>query len=167
MRATLLAGLALTLTLSACGSVRESRLNPFNWFGRSEASRVAEARTVAERADPRPLVDQVTAMSIERLPGGAILRATGLPPTQGFWDAELVPVPQVSETRGADGTVTRMIDRSVLVFDFRLAPPPYAARQGTEWSREVEVATYLTDNDLAGVTRVVVRGARTERMARR
>lgn len=167
MRATLLAFLALTLTLSACGAIRESRFNPLNWFGRSEASRVEEAQAFARPTETRPLVDQVTAMTIERIPGGAILRATGLPPTQGFWDAELVRVDQVIETEGADGTITRVIDDSVLVFDFRLNPPPYQARQGTVPSREVEVATYLTDNELDTVSRVVVRGARTERTSRR
>jgi hypothetical protein len=167
MRATLMAVLALTLTLSACGAIRESRFNPFNWFGRSEASRVQEAQRFERPADPRALVDQVTAMTVEQVPGGAIVRATGLPPTQGFWDAELVKVDQVIETRGSDGTVTRVIDRSVLVYDFRIAPPPYAARQGTPPSREVEVATFVTSNALAEVSRIVVRGARTERTSRR
>ncbi|MCU0912251.1 MAG: hypothetical protein MUE98_13195 [Rhodobacteraceae bacterium] len=167
MRATLMAVLALTLTLSACGAIRESRFNPLNWFGRSEASRVEEAQSFVRPADPRALVDQVTAMTVEQVPGGAIVRATGLPPTQGFWDAELVRVDQVIETRGSDGTVTRVVDRSVLVYDFRIAPPPYAARQGTEPSRLVEVATFVSGNSLAEVSRIVVRGARSERISRR
>jgi hypothetical protein len=167
MRAPLLALLALTLTLTACAQVRESRFNPLNWFGRSEGRAIREANAQAPHTDTRPLVDQVTAMAIEPIPGGAILRATGLPPTQGHWDAELVKVDQVIETTAADGTVTRVIDDTVLVFDFHLVPPPYNARQGTDWSREIEVATYLTTNDLNGVTRVVVRGARSERISRR
>lgn len=155
MRIPLLAMLALTLSLGACQRVSESRFNPFNWFGRSEARAVQSATAVAARPDPRPLVDQVTQMAVEPIPGGAILRASGLPPTQGHWDAELV---QVS---------TADIPENTLVFDFRLSPPPYAARQGTEPSRRVEVATYLTDNDLAGIRSIVVRGARTERVTRR
>ncbi len=169
MRAPLLAGLALTLALGACAGVRESRLNPLNWFGRSEAraSTVVRGTGLERPADPRPLVDQVTAMTVEAIPGGAILRATGLPPTQGFWLAELVRVDTILETTGADGTVTRVRDTGVLVFDFRLAPPPYQALPGTPVSREIEVATYLTVNDLAGVSRIVVRGLRTERVIRR
>jgi hypothetical protein len=160
MRTPLLAMLALTLTLSACATVRESRFNPLNWFGRSEAraARSVPADAYTPAADPRPLVDQVTAMTIEAIPGGAILRATGLPPTQGFWDAELVPV---------EGTEANPIEDGVLVFDFRIWPPPYAARVGTGPSRQIEVATYLTRNDLDGITRIVVRGARTERVTRR
>lgn len=155
MRFPLLAMLALTLTLTACAGVRESRFNPLNWFGRSEARRTTATADFAARTDPRPQVDQVTAMAIERIPGGAILRATGLPPTQGFWDAELVPF------EGED------VPEGVLIFDFRLSPPPYVARTGTQPSREVEVATYLTTNDLDGISRIVVRGLRTERVIRR
>jgi hypothetical protein len=155
-----MAMLALTLTLSACAAVRESRFNPLNWFGQSEAraARSVPADAYAPTPDPRPLVDQVIAMAVEPIPGGAILRVTGLPPTQGFWEAELVPV---------ESTAAAPIDEGVLVFDFRIWPPPYVARAGTQPSREVEVATYLTLNDLEGVTRIVVRGARTERLTRR
>lgn len=156
MSRPVLAAAALLLTLGACATVRDSRINPFNWFGRSEAraTAVRDERYV-QQTDSRPLVDQVTAMAIEQIPGGAILRATGLPPTQGFWDAELVPY----EGEG--------VGEGVLVFDFRLSPPPLPARQGTEFSREVEVATYLTTNDLAGINRIVIRGQRTERSVRR
>lgn len=113
MRTPLLAVLALTLTLSACAAVRESRFNPLNWFGQSEAraARSVPADAYAPVPDPRPLVDQVIAMAVEPIPGGAILRATGLPPTQGFWDAELVQV---------EGTEAAPIDADVLVFDFRI-----------------------------------------------
>ncbi len=159
MRNSLLLMLALTVGLSACGGLRESRLNPFNWFGRSEvrASRLPpdERAKYAAQSDRRPLVDQVVAMSIESVPEGAILRATGLPSTQGYWDAELVQVTGDN------------IDPGVLVFDFRLVPPPYRATAGTEYSRQVEVATYLSFVDLDGVSRIVVRGQRTERVARR
>jgi hypothetical protein len=160
MRRPLLAALALSLALGACATVRESRFNPLNWFGRSEARATASVAedAYARPADPRPLVDQVTAMAVEPIPGGAILRATGLPPTQGFWEAELVAV---------EGTEEAPIEEGVLVFDFRLSPPPYSARPGTEPSREVEVATYLTLNDLDGITGILVRGARTERITRR
>lgn len=169
MRRPLMAMLALTLTLSACGAVRESRLNPFNWFGRSEA-REARQATEAERAqfrrpsDRRPLVADVTAMAIEPIPGGAVLRATGVPPTQGFWEAELVRVEPGQVAEGEDDPAA---DPAVLVFDFRVLPPPFIAREGTVASREIEVATYLTDNTLDGVRQIIVRGQRTERIARR
>jgi hypothetical protein len=158
MRRPLVAAMIALLALSACGGFRDSRLNPLNWFGRSEARATdVAARAAFERpADPRPLVDQVTAMMIERVPGGAILRATGLPPTQGHWDAELVEV-----RRGAED------DPATLTFDFRLAPPPWRTNTGPPRSREVVVATFLTDNKLSGIRVIVVRGARSERVVRR
>ncbi len=158
MRRLHLAAMIALLALSACGGFRDSRLNPFNWFGRSEARAATAAQRAAfERpADPRPLVDQVTGMVIERVPGGAILRATGLPPLQGYWDAELVEV-----RRGPED------DAETLTFDFRLAPPPWTTNAGPPRSREVVVATFLTDNKLAGIRVIIVRGARTERVVRR
>ena len=33
----------------------------------------------------------VLTMTVEPIPGGAIVRASGLTPTQGWWNAELVP----------------------------------------------------------------------------
>ena len=149
----LIAALALTLALGACGAIRESRFNPLNWFGGSEERTVAAGFTVPQ--DPRPLVDQVAAMQVEQVVGGALVRATGVPPTQGFWDAELVRVE--SDEIGPD----------TIVFDFRIVPPPYRADVGAVATREVEAAAALTDNDLAGVSRIVVRGARTERIVRR
>jgi hypothetical protein len=153
MRRPLIAALALMLALGACGAIRESRFNPLNWFGGSEEQTVA-AGFVAPR-DPRPLVDQVSAMAVDRVIGGAIVRATGVPATQGFWNAELVRV--------EDET----LDPDTIVFDFRVVPPPYRAEAGTQPSREIEAGVALTDNDLAGVSRIVVRGARTERVVRR
>lgn len=166
MRRPLTALLALTLTLGACGAVRESRLNPFNWFGRSEAREATAAERAQYRrpADRRPLVADVTALTVEPIPGGAILRATGLPPTQGFWEAELVQVKPGQVAAGEDDPAA---DPAVLIFDFRIAPPPFVAREGTVSSREVEVATYLTTNTLDGVRQIVVRGQRTERIVRR
>ncbi len=169
MTRPLMAMLALTLTLSACGAVRESRLNPFNWFGRSEA-REARQASAAERAqyrrpsDRRPLVANVTAMTVEPIPGGAILRATGVPVTQGFWEAELVRIEPGQVALDEDDPAA---DPAVLVFDFRVASPPFIAREGTVSSREIEVATYLTDNALDGVRQIIVRGERTERIVRR
>ncbi|OZA08094.1 MAG: hypothetical protein B7Y02_12980, partial [Rhodobacterales bacterium 17-64-5] len=80
----------LCLALVGCGAVRESRLNPFNWFKRSEARDLVQTEAPG---DPRPLVAEVLTMVVEPIPGGAIVRATGLPPTQGWWQAELIALP--------------------------------------------------------------------------
>ncbi len=152
MRKPAVAIMALMLTLSACGGFRESRLNPLNWFGRAQP--VAPVTVAATEApDPRPLVSQVLEMSVEPLQGGAIVKAKGLPPTQGWWAGELVPLPV-----GEDGR---------LVFEFRLAPPPEATRVSTQFSREVTVAAYLTDFRLAEISQIVVQGQQNALSSRR
>ncbi|MGC9419298.1 MAG: hypothetical protein ACP5EN_10055 [Rhodovulum sp.] len=155
MRAPLLLILSTALILGGCGTVRESRLNPFNWFGGSteETTTVAAGRAVV--TDPRPLVDFVVEMAVEPVPGGAIVQATGRPPRQGYWMAELV---RDRATPGEDG---------VLVFDFRVARPEGRTRVGTEPSREVTAGTFLTTQDLERVRSIVVRGERNQRRASR
>ena len=150
MRLPLLAALTAVMLLTACGGFRESRLNPRNWFGRSEPV----DRVLAEApADPRPMIDQVLMMVVEPYPGGAIVRATGLPPTQGYWDAALEPLP--------------MDENGVLVYEFRIFPPIVPRRAGTQPSREITAAASLSDIALQGVTQIVVQGAQNARASRR
>ncbi|WP_126976753.1 hypothetical protein [Frigidibacter oleivorans] len=146
--------LALTtsLTLAACGRVADSRVNPFNWFGR------AESRTVVVAADPAALppgtrlVDQVTALDVNRTRDGAIVTATGIPPTQGWWDATLLP-----RTAGAAGTAVPV--DGVVTLRFVVTPPPGPTRQSTPQSRQLTAGLFLSNGDLEGVSRIVVEGA--------
>jgi hypothetical protein len=159
MRAPLLAGLVAATALAGCATVRDSRLNPLNWFGQSRSAPVAAAATAAAE-DPRPLVDQVVAMEVARTPGGAILTATGLPPTQGWWNARLVPLAE-----GYDGRP--LPEDGVMTFDFRLDEPLRPRPSGRQASREVTTGVFLGDSTLAGTRTIVVRGARNQRAARR
>lgn len=139
----LIATLIVLSLLAGCAGLKTSKLNPFNWFGRAQAAqRVAIADTPA---DPRPLVAQVLDLSVEPYPGGAIIRATGLPPTQGYWNAELVALP--------------LDAAGVLVYEFRIFPPPVAKPVRSPVSREVTVAADLSSVELVGVTRIVVQGS--------
>lgn len=139
------------LTVSGCARISESRLNPFNWFGGSEEQRV---ETVEVVRDPRPLVDQVTSLAIERTPTGAIIRAVGLPPTQGWYDAALV-----SDTDGpVDG---------VLSYRFRAFPPVERTRVSTRQSRELSVARSISTTELAATSAIRVIGARNVLTTRR
>lgn len=142
------------VVLAGCGGFRESRLNPLNWFGRSQAAEL-EPLVPADAADDRALVADVIDMQIDQLPGGAILRATGRAPTQGYWQAELV-------LRAAPDT-----DPTAQIYDFRVFPPVTAAAVSTPQSREVTVALYLSDIDLAGVQSITVQGAANARAIRR
>ncbi|MGB5835584.1 MAG: hypothetical protein WBC68_06215 [Albidovulum sp.] len=147
--------LVVALTLGACGKIRDSRLNPFNWFGRAQEQTVADETQRAIPDDGRILVAQVTDMEIARKPGGAIIRATGLPPTQGYWKAELV-----AENNG------RPVD-GVLTYHFVVAEPFPAASVSTPQSREVSVAAYLSDTKLAEISQIVILGAQNSRSSRR
>ena len=90
-----------------------------------------------------------------RQPGGAIVRATGLPPTQGWWDASLV-----AENSGlpVDG---------VLTYRFVVDQPREATRVSTQQSREVTAAAYLSDIKLEGISQIVVLGAENSQSSRR
>lgn len=137
--------------LAGCGGFRNSRLNPRNWFGRSQPRETIVLP--AEQSDPRPLVDAVLSMSVEPIPGGAIVRARGQTPTQGWWKAELVPLP--------------IDDNGVLVYEFRLLPPLARTDVNTPQSRQVDVAIYISDIRLDRVREIVVQGATNARSARR
>jgi hypothetical protein len=153
-RRNLIAGLGSALLLAGCGRVRESRFNPFNWFGRSREENIGSVAPVVDRRDPRPLVDQVTSLVIEPTSTGAIVRATGLPPMQGWHSAALV-----AET---DEPVN-----GVMVYSFRAVPPDAPTRVSTPQSRELSVARRLSAATLARTQTVRVVAARNARVARR
>ncbi|MEM9425558.1 MAG: hypothetical protein AAGA06_02550 [Pseudomonadota bacterium] len=148
----LILALALATGLAGCARVAESRLNPFNWFGGSESEEAAAPAAV--ETDPRPRVAQVTSLTIEPTPTGAIVRATGLPPTQGWYAAALVP-----ET---DGPVN-----GEMVYTLRAVPPLEREPVSTVQSRELSVARALSALDLAETRVVRVIGANNVLVTRR
>ena len=137
------------LVLGGCST----RLNPMNWFGNSEETLVSAPEAFSD--ERRPLAERITALRIDRMPSGAIIRATGLPPTQGYWDAELVPVNLGNETNGE------------LIFELRLAPPATPRPVSTARSRDVFVATDLSNTQLRNVRRVTVVGSANRQTVRR
>lgn len=151
MTRSLTAALIALLVLTSCGKVRDSRLNPFNWFGRSEQTETLQ--TVQKPADPRPLVADVVSMNVEPYSGGAIVRATGISPTQGYWDAELVEVENDEPGH--------------LILEFRLFPPVAEQGVNTPRSREVTVAMTLSPARLENISRITVQGASNARTTRR
>lgn len=143
MRGKLLVILALLVAVPSCGRIADSPVNPLNWFGRSVA---VDSDTSNPAADPRPLVTQVTALRLERVPGGAIIHATGLAARQGYYGGALVPL-----NRGmpVDG---------LLAYQFRVKPPIEATRSGPARSREIIVGLFVSDQTLAGVRQIQVSG---------
>jgi hypothetical protein len=152
MRKAVLAGLAAVMLVTGCASVRDSRFNPFNWFGASREQR-AVAQAAAAVDGGRVPVDQVTELFVEPTTGGAIVRAKGLPPTQGWYKAELI---REAEARPGE-----------IVFRFVVKRPQGTPPQGTPMSREVTVAAFLTSFQLEGVRTITVTGAQNARSTRR
>jgi hypothetical protein len=141
----------LSVLLAGCGGFGNSRLNPLNWFGRSEPR---ETIVLPEGSrEGRPLVETVLTLSVEPTAGGALVRARGQTPTQGWWQADLVPLP--------------VDENGTLVFEFRLIPPLEPTPAGTPQSRQIDVGTFLSDYKLEGVREIVVQGATNARVARR
>lgn len=142
--------IALTLVLAACG---DSRLNPRNWFDRSQAE--PTLGPTGETEDRRPLVPNITGLTIERTSSGAIVRAEALMATAGYWDPELVVE---NNGRAVDGVMT---------YRFVAARPRQPVTVQSPGPRTLVAAATLTVYDLETVREVVVIGAETTRRARR
>lgn len=152
MKRRVVLALGAAFLVTGCGAVRDSRLNPFNWFGGTRRrQRVADTAEVAR--DQRLLVSDVTKLSVDPYSSGAIVRATGIAPTQGWWDAELVARP--------------IDENGVLVYDFRVFPPLTDTPSGTPRSREITVASSLSNVRLEQVREIVVQGANNALSSRR
>lgn len=150
MRSTASTLLVCALFLSACSS----NLNPVNWFGRNdpdatlqsaeednplipEASPFARAPEVYQGTT----IDTVSDLTIERVPGGIIIRATGQSTVLGAFNAQLTPL-EPDETP-VDGVLTYLLQAEF----FQVAA-------GSPATREVVVGRQLTDQEL-GDTRII------------
>ncbi len=144
--------ICLTASLAGCASFSQSRLNPMNWFGRAApvtatgeaalAPLVPLARVVT--VDGRPAIANLTGLRVDRTPDGAIVTARGVAATQGYFNAELVPVAAPA---------------GVLRFEFRAEAPATAQPVGSAASRTISVALHLGTNQLTGVRAIEVSGA--------
>ncbi len=146
LRAALI--LSVIVSLAAC----DSRINPLNWFGGDREQRVRVDPDDPSRVtliDSRVFISEITQLSVEQTTAGAIIRATGVAPSQGYFDAELV-----------------MIERteSSVVYDFRVAQPLGNGLQGIQ---DIFVGTELSVGELAGVRTITVIAANNRRTVTR
>lgn len=157
-----------SIVLSGCSRLRDSRLNPGNWFGGGAAEPVAAApgqanplipeRTRLRRSERRSIytgtpVDQVTDVRIETTTSGAIVRVTGVSLQQGAFDVRLLAD---NEGDPVDGVLTLRL----------LAEQPRDTAQGSPRQRTVEAGRFISKNTLARTRSIRVIGARNERAAR-
>lgn len=138
------AALVALLALTACSNWGQSKVNPTNWFSGAQADAVVPVATRLP-SDPRPLVSQLLSMQIEDHTTGVIVRATGLPPTQGYWNAELVAQP--------------VDDKGKLVLEFHLVAAAPGSPVVNQRSREITVAYDVTAYQLRSITSIEVRSA--------
>lgn len=173
MRKTFSALLVSTLVLTGCATIRDSRVNPFNWFGTARSETLAP-----EKASTNPLIpktsglfagarakqavytgkpfDQVTDLTIERIPGGALIRATGLAARQGIYKVQLTP--ENADEKPVDGVLTYRLEGIT---------PSKNTAIGAIPTREVTAGRKLTDQMLAGVRVIRVEGQRNALTSRR
>ena len=172
MRKTLTVLLVSSLFVTACG-FSDSRVNPLNWFGRGQSEPIAQdtkpvnplipdTTGLFKRARDRDSVyvgrpfEQVTDLTIERVQGGAIIRATGLAARQGIYSVQLTPANE--DETPVDGVLTYRIEG---------VRPPRARTVGAQATREVIAGRRLTDRELRGVTAIRVEGQLNALVARR
>ncbi len=173
MRKTLSILLISTLTLTACGTVRESKINPFNWFGQSRSEAIQPKKNtnplIPEKSggifaglraqdaiyEGRPF-EQITNLTIERIPGGAIIRATGLAARQGYYSVQLTA--ENEDELPVDGVLTYRLEGR---------RPSENTNVGTKPTREVTAARRLTDQELRGVRSIRVEGQLNALVSRR
>ena len=102
--------------------------------------------------DIRPRVAEITSLAVEYVTGGAIVLATALPTTQGWFKPELVN--DAPDGKPVDG---------VLSYSFRAVPPRETQLQSTQQSRVLTAALFVPDAGLGGVRRIQVNGVMNSR----
>ena len=145
--------LVASLVLAACGGLRDSRVNPLNWFG-AGSSEPTLGPTRADN-DRRQLVPQVSALTVERTSTGAIVRAEAVMPTAGYWDVALIPE---NHGRPRDGVMT---------YRFVAASPREPVSVAAAAPRTITAAAVLSVYDLEVIREIVVIGAQNTRRTRR
>ncbi|AKO96916.1 MAG: hypothetical protein RID15_04490 [Marinovum algicola] len=160
MRKLVLASLVVATSLAGCAAVRDSRVNPANWFGRSETvatppaesevnTLIPERRAFFGKRDAPPyegaLVEQVTELHIRQVAGGAVVEVSGVLTSIEGYDVRLVALEEA--------------EAGSLSYEFRAVQPRYGEGVGNAHARAVTAAIRLTEQELAGIRtiRVVAR----------
>lgn len=160
--------LAGALVLAGCGW-KESRVNPVNWFGKSEPVEVVVTENTnpllpqkeqkrglfdkREDVDNSVLVGQLAELRIDRTNIGAIIHATAIADRQGAYDVELRPVEHT--------------EQDVLTLEFRVVYPEDPTVAGSDYSRTVRAARSVTHQGLEGIRLIRVLAAQNALESRR
>ncbi len=172
MRKPLIMLLAANLVLAGCGGWSDARVNPRNWFGKSQSVAtgvptegdavnplIPKKSAISKRPtqkDASIAISAITELRINQTTTGAIILATGIAGRQGAYDAELRIDPVDDETPA-----------NILSFTFRVVYPDDPTPAGSEHTRTVHVAHTLTTQDLRGIRLIRVRGEQNIMESRR
>lgn len=155
MKTPVMALVCAALVLGGCGGLRDSRINPRNWFGESRQAARPDLGRMSSTIDNRPMVPEVSTLQIERTSSGAIIRAEAVMPVAGWWDAELL-----TENFG------RPVD-GVLTLRFVAAAPRQPVAAASPAARSITAVYTLNQADLDTIAEVVVVGEGNARRIRR
>lgn len=161
------------LTLSACNSWRESRVNPSNWFGSSTPAPVETTENDANALIPKQSegsglfarrdeedtsvpIAKIDELRIDPTPIGAIVYVSGTAQRQGAYNAQLVRI--ISEENQKNG---------ILEYAFRVNYPVAQTPQGSERTRMVSDAVNVSAQDLQSIRLVRVVGQQNALESRR
>ena len=162
-----------SLTLAGCSGFRDSRVNPANWFGKSQTvqraapvpgettnplipekrSSIFQRKSDAESYAGTPIY-AVEGVVIEQSAGGAIIKATGLSLRQGAFDVRLWPENGGKPANGALTYTMRAIQR---------ADTP----QGPVQTRRVEAGQFISTQTLEQVSEIRILGLTNSATSRR
>lgn len=135
----------LLLTLAGCSGGVFDRPDP--------DTLEPEGGYAAVAPETRALVGTLTGLRLDRTPGGAIVTATGVTRTQGFWDVGLAR--EDDEGLPETARVYTLRARPPLTADGTAAP----AAIGPASARTVSAGVFIGNTILGRLDRITVRGA--------
>ena len=151
--------LIATLALPACGGrFSDSGWNPLGWFsGGSRSARSLTPEGGYQPADARPGIPAITSARWEPLNEGRLLVVTGMAPSKGYWDAELV-----TESAAPTGRISPDPDGTLRLRFVARPPVPgsTASRMpASETADSISAAMTLSASQLSRISRVQISGA--------
>lgn len=166
MRIMLTSALVATTLLTACGGGSGSAGSGL--FGFGKARRAAQNASTGNALIPEQSafrrkktdiyegvpVQRLVEARLERVPGGAILRAKGISATLGAYDVRLVPNEVQDNARTLSYTLKAEYSK-------RSRPP------APQTGRELVTGVFLSDDDLLGIRNIRVSAAQNSKTLRR
>jgi hypothetical protein len=158
--------LATSLLTTGCESTRDSKANPFNWFGGSKKEvkkndaegalipkkKLAMFRMKKDAVYLGQPIDKLSTLVVDEVPGGLLVQVTGMAQKTGFYNGQLIPLDSA--------------DPTVRGYRFDIIQPADTVG-GSPASRTLSVAVYLTNQDLEAIRVIRVRGANNTLIKRR